>query len=120
MPSRSWRTSSLQFPRILVVAAQRATAVSLGEMLRGFGPHGSIDWTASSEEAAERAARWQPSLLFVDRIGGQIDGLAFVRRFLFQPRPLLGNFVLFFDQFGFDFDFFNRAVLGVLKINLQL
>jgi DNA-binding response OmpR family regulator len=78
MAPSSWRRSGLQFHQILVVAAQRATASQLGEMLRGFSTHGAIAWTASQVEAMDMAARLKPKLLFVEQAGG-FEGLSFVR-----------------------------------------
>jgi CheY-like chemotaxis protein len=78
MAPRGWEQSSSRFDQILVLARQRSTATKLGEMLRGFGAHGPIAWTASETEAMEITVHLQPRLLFVER-AGTFDGLTFVR-----------------------------------------
>ena len=77
-PSR-WQQSGLQFHQILVVAANRATSVKLGEMMRGFCTHGFIAWTASASDALEMTTRLKPQLVFVEERKG-FDGLSFVRQ----------------------------------------
>ena len=79
MPPRNWRQASAQFDPILVLAAQRTIAITVGEMLRGFGPHGSISWVTSNEDALRMVAGIKPKLIFVEQTGLGIDGLKFVR-----------------------------------------
>lgn len=79
MGPNSWRQASLQFAPILILTAQRMMATNIGEMLRGFGPHGSISVASSNDEALAMTAAINPKLLFVDQVGANIDGLRFVR-----------------------------------------
>ena len=79
MQPRTWRGASLQYDPILVLAAQPATAATLGEMLRGFGPCGTISQTASNTEALALTERLDPKLMFVEHAGAEFDGLQFVR-----------------------------------------
>ena len=78
MRPKSWRQASMQFDHILVVSGQRAVAASLREMLRGFGPHGTVAWTSSATDALEMAAKAPRCLLFVEAGSREVDGLSLV------------------------------------------
>lgn len=75
-----WRKRAARVTPILVVSADRITATRLGEMLRGLGPTGDIQWSGDIAEAWRRIEVTNPQLMFVEQSSPAVDGLALVKR----------------------------------------
>jgi DNA-binding response OmpR family regulator len=75
------RKSGSKFDRILVVDPNMATAKMLANLLRSIWPSAQVYGARDNDKAMMLAAEVEPQLVFVESMGPELDGMAFVRAF---------------------------------------
>ena len=80
MKTTEWSRKATDFAPMLIVAAERGTAMRLSEMMRGLGPVPDWEWAGSEDEAWRCMKMNHPELIFIEQPGREIDGLALVKR----------------------------------------
>ena len=85
MATVEWSKRASKFDPILVVAAQRGTAISLTEMLRGLGPVPEVVWAGTAGDAWRVMEAMHPKLIFMEQAAREFDGLELTQKLRRSP-----------------------------------
>ncbi len=75
------RSGAQRIERVLVVDSNIGSAKMLANLLRGMWPATQIYGAQDAKSAFTLAVQVNPQLIFVEAVGADLDGIAFVRKF---------------------------------------